>query len=182
MNPSPPTCASGFGPRACPRANLRTYRRSLVALGLPLAVGTLFFGCAVGPNFKSPPPPPVDRYTASPPSETTGSTNVLGGEPQHFLSGADLPAEWWRLFHSRPLDDLIGRALTNNPSLRAAQAALVAAREAVAAQRGAYYPSVSGGFGATRAKTSAQLAPVPANNDLYFSLYTPQVNVAYVPD
>ncbi len=56
------------------------------------------------------------------------------------------------------------------------------ARETMLAQRGAYYPSVSAGFSATRAKSSANISPVTNTSALNYSLYTPQVSVSYVPD
>ena len=59
-----------------------------------------------------------------------------GGEAQQFVEGRDIPAEWWTLFHSKPLNDLVERSLKNNPDLKAAQAALLIARENVRAQRG----------------------------------------------
>ena len=142
----------------------------------------LLAGCAVGPNFKKPAAPEVNGYTPAPISTTDGVTNVLGGEPQRFLSGTNLSGEWWTLFHSPPLNALIERSLRVNPSLKAAQAALVVARENVLAQKGALYPSVAGSFNAARQRTASDLAPVPNNNDLTFSLYTPQVSVSYVPD
>ena len=74
-----------------------------------------------------------------------------------MLQGQDIPGEWWTLFHSKPLNDLIERSLKANPDIKAAQAALLVARENVLAQRGAYYPSVTGGFSASRSKTSNEL-------------------------
>ena len=50
------------------------------------------------------------------------------------------------------------------------------------AQRGAYYPSVTGSFSATRQKTSSAISPTPNSGALNFSLYTPQVSISYVPD
>ncbi len=147
-----------------------------------LAASLLFAGCAVGPDFKKPAAPQVNGYTPGPPSTTSGSTNVAGGEAQSFVPGQDIPGEWWKLFHSQPLNDLIERSLTNNPDLKAAQAALVVARENVLAQRGTYYPGVAGSFSAARQKTSSELAPIPNSNELYFNLYTPQVSVSYMPD
>lgn len=138
-------------------------------------------GCAVGPNFKRPVAPNVPGYTPTPPS-TTSAANVTGGEAQTFAQGRDIPGEWWTLFHSKPLNDLIERSLKNNPDLKAAQAALLVARENVLAQRGAYYPSVSGSFSATRAKTSNELSPVPNASVFLYSLFTPEVSVSYVPD
>ena len=108
--------------------------------------------------------------------------NWPGGGPQHLVSGGDIPGDWWRLFHSQPLNDLIELSLSNNPSLKAAQAALTAARENTLAQKGAYFPNVSGAFAAARQKTSEEISPTPNSGALYFSLYTPQVNVSYVPD
>jgi len=145
-------------------------------------VPLLLAGCAVGPNFKKPAAPEVNGYTPAPISTTDGVTNVLGGEPQRFLNGTKLSGEWWTLFHSQPLNALIERSLQANPSLKAAQAALVVARENVLAQKGAFYPSVAGSFNAARQRTASDLAPVPNDNALTFSLYTPQVSVSYVPD
>jgi NodT family efflux transporter outer membrane factor (OMF) lipoprotein len=142
----------------------------------------LLTSCAVGPNFKKPATPPVHDYTPNPITATTGSTNVSGGEAQSFLTGRDIAGDWWTLFQSKPLNALIERSLAANPNLKAAQAALVQARENVKAQYGAYYPSASANFSAARQKTAADIAPFPNNNDLYFNLFTPQVTVSYVPD
>lgn len=139
-------------------------------------------GCAVGPKFKKPAPPDVAGYTVTPISTTTGTPNVAGGEAQRLIEGRDIPEEWWTLFHSKPLSDLIERSLKANPNLKAAQAALLVARENMLAQRGAYYPSVDGGFSATRAKSSIDISPVTDTSALNYSIYTPQVSVSYVPD
>ena len=82
----------------------------------------------------------------------------------------------------KAFDDLIERSLKASPDLKAAQAALLVARENVLAQRGAYYPSVTGGFSATRAKTSSDISPVTNTSALNYSLYTPQLSVSFVPD
>jgi len=142
----------------------------------------LLFSCAVGPNFKTPAAPEVKGYTPEAAPPTTATTNIAGGESQRFIEGADISGEWWTLFHSKALNGLIERSLSNNPSLKAAQAALTVAKENVLAQKGAYYPTVSAGFSATRQKTSAVLSPTPNSGALFFSLYTPQVSVSYVPD
>jgi len=139
-------------------------------------------GCAVGPNFKQPAAPEVSRYTASPVEPTVSTDGVSGGEAQRFVPGADISSDWWTLFHSAPLNDLIDHSLANNPDLQAAQAALLAAREGVLAQRGVYYPSVSGEFSATRQGQSGVIAPTLASNALAYNLFTPEVTVSYVPD
>ena len=139
-------------------------------------------GCTVGPNFKKPAAPDVGGYTPVPISATNSTPNVAGGEEQHFEKGQDIPGEWWALFHSKPLNDLIERSLKANPDLKAAQAALIVARENVLAQRGFYYPSVTGSFTATRARSADDLSPVPSTSAQNYSLYTPQVSVSFVPD
>jgi NodT family efflux transporter outer membrane factor (OMF) lipoprotein len=149
----------------------------------PLAVAlALVAGCAVGPNFKKPAPPDGADYAASPPSETAATTNLSGGEAQRFTKGSDISADWWTLFHSQPLNDLIDLSLKNNPDLKAAHAALSVARENVLAQRGTYYPSVAAGFSASRQRQSGQIAPALNSNAFLYNLFTPQVSVSYVPD
>jgi NodT family efflux transporter outer membrane factor (OMF) lipoprotein len=142
----------------------------------------LVAGCAVGPNFKRPSAPEVSDYTAQSVSTTVATTNVEGGEAQRFAKGADITADWWTLFHSGPLNELIDQSLKNSPDLKAAQAALSVARENVLAQRGAFYPGITGSFSASRQRQSGQIAPTTNTDALLYDLFTPQVTVSYVPD
>ncbi|HSS18400.1 MAG TPA: efflux transporter outer membrane subunit [Candidatus Dormibacteraeota bacterium] len=153
-----------------------------IARGLVIGGFLLILSCAVGPNFKRVAAPNVSGYTTTPLSTTSSTVNAAGGEAQHFSKKTDIPGEWWALFHSRPLNHLITRSLEANPDIKAAQAALKVARENVLAQKGAFYPSISGGFTASRHKTSQELSPFTASGALYYNLYTPQVTVSYVPD
>jgi NodT family efflux transporter outer membrane factor (OMF) lipoprotein len=157
-------------------------RQSCFAGSLAITALLLTAGCVVGPNFKKPAAPNASGYTPAPISTTSSTNNVPGGEAQQLTHGRDIPGDWWTLFHSAPLNDLIERSLKANPDIKAAQAALLVARENMLAQRGAYYPSVTGGFSATRAKSAADLSPVTDTNALNYSLFTPQVSVSYVPD
>src|SRR5271169_1913201 len=136
-------------------------RKSRIASIIAISALLLTTGCVVGPNFKRPAAPANGGYTPAPPPPTSSTPNVAGGEAQSFLQGGDISGEWWTLFHSKPLNDLIERSLKANPDLKAAQAALLVARENVLAQRGAYYPSVGAGFLASRAKSSNELSHVP---------------------
>jgi NodT family efflux transporter outer membrane factor (OMF) lipoprotein len=155
-------------------------------LGLALFTVTaallLLSGCAVGPKFKKPTASPDAGYTATPLTTTSSTLNVPDGDAQHFVDGKDIPGEWWEVFHSKPLNDLIERSLKANPDIKAAQAALLVARENTQAQRGLYYPSVSAGFAADRSKSSSNLSAVTNTSALNYSLYTPQVAVSFVPD
>jgi NodT family efflux transporter outer membrane factor (OMF) lipoprotein len=158
------------------------FSKSNTRISTALATLIIAGGCAVGPNFKKPDAPNVSGYTPHPLVSPTAATKVAGGQAQSFVEGADIPGDWWKLLHSEALNNLISQALTNNPDLKSAQAALAQAHETMLAGRGAYWPSASGGFSATRSKTSRQISPTPANNALFFSVYTPQVSVSYVPD
>jgi NodT family efflux transporter outer membrane factor (OMF) lipoprotein len=157
-------------------------RKFRLALFNTTAVLLLLGGCAVGPKFKKPTAPADAGYTAAPLATTSSTPNVPDGEAQHFIDGKDIPGEWWEVFHSKPLNDLIERSLKANPDIKAAQAALLVARENTQAQRGFYYPSVSGGFAADRSKSSSNLSAVTNTSALNYSLYTPQVSVSFVPD
>jgi NodT family efflux transporter outer membrane factor (OMF) lipoprotein len=154
---------------------------------IPMALALLLIaGCAVGPNFERPAAPDVSDYTATPLSTTVNSTNVVGGEAQRFAKGMEISGDWWSLFHSKSLNDLIDQSLINNHDLKAAQAALSVARENVLAQRGVYFPRVTGSFSASRDKASELLAPVPnfpvVPSEFQFNLFTPQLSISYVPD
>jgi NodT family efflux transporter outer membrane factor (OMF) lipoprotein len=157
-------------------------RKFHLALFNTTAVLLLLGGCAVGPKFKKPTAPADAGYTAAPLATTSSTPNVPDGEAQHFIDGKDIPGEWWEVFHSKPLNDLIERSLKANPDIKAAQAALLVARENTQAQRGFYYPSVSAGFAADRSKSSSNLSAVTNTSALNYSLYTPQVSVSFVPD
>lgn len=153
---------------------------ALVSLAILAAL--LGAGCAVGPNFKTPAAPDVKDYTVSPLQTTAATPAVAAGEAQHFAQGSDISADWWTLFHSQALNDLIDHSLANNPDLKAAQAALLVAKENYLAQRGVYYPSVTGSFSATRQRQSGQISPALNSNAFVYNLFTPQVSVSYVPD
>src|ERR1035441_9849246 len=153
-------------------------------LGYVTLTGSLLLtsGCMVGPKYKAPAPPQVSGYTAAPVTTTSATLNVAGGDAQKIVLGQDIPGEWWTLFHSKPLDALIERSLKANPDIKAAQAALLVARENVLAQRGAYFPNAAASLSADHSKTSNAVSPFTASGALTYSLYTPQVSVSFVPD
>ena len=155
-------------------------RRAPVAACL---ASLLVSGCVVGPNFKPPAPPAVSGYVPQQPDVTVATPGVAGGQAQRFISGADIPAEWWTVFHSPALNTLIAQALAHNADLKAAQAALLVAHENTLSQRGAYVPKVTAGLNVTRVKDpSGSLAPIPSNNAFLYTLITPQLSVSYMPD
>ena len=156
--------------------------RWLSAEAAALAAITLLAGCAVGPDFLHPAAPDIDHYTLDALVPRTSSTDAPTGRSQHFVQGRDIPQEWWRLFKSRALNGLIVRSLNNNPTLQSAMATLRAARQAVYAQEGKYFPLVEANFNPTYQRTSAALTPVPSSNASIFALYTAQLQVSYTLD
>jgi len=149
-----------------------------------MAAGALLSSCAVGPNFKAPPAPPNARFVPAGqlPAETAAAP-LPGGQAQRFVDGQDIPGQWWTLFQSAQLNALIERALKNSPTLESAQASLRQAKELAAAQRGSYYPSVSGAFESQRQKASGAAFGIPGFPSSYFyNLDTASVNVSYTLD
>lgn len=143
---------------------------------------TCLTGCAVGPDFQKPAAPEVERYTPKELPEKTESVEVTGGEAQRFLQGSDIPGQWWTLFHSKPLNDLIEQAIKKNPDLQSAQAALREAWQNVYAEEGAFFPSISANYSATRQKFPGQLGSPTASGAYTYSYHSAQVTVSYTPD
>jgi NodT family efflux transporter outer membrane factor (OMF) lipoprotein len=153
------------------------------SLTAPILFATCLAGCVVGPDFKKPDAPAVSGYTKEPLAPKTVSAPAAHGVAQRFVSDMDIPAEWWQVFHSEPLNKLIRDALAANPNLTAAQAALRQAHENTLAQKGAYFPTVQGELDASRNLTPVEaLSPAGPTSNPYFSLITPQLNVSFVPD
>ena len=97
-------------------------------------------GCALGPDFKRPDPPHVERYTAQELRLETAA--AVGESEQHVVPGEQLRSDWWRLFQSDALDRVVERALAGNRTLVAAAATLAQSQELAAAQAGTLYPQV----------------------------------------
>jgi NodT family efflux transporter outer membrane factor (OMF) lipoprotein len=131
---------------------------------LALAAGAA--GCAVGPDFHTPPPPSTAVYATD------------------DAERPDRPvdAQWWRAFGSPELDAMVDEALKANPDLKSADAALRQARALYKAQQGALFPALDAGYQSEQAKNSAAIAPPLADNSELYSLHTAQLTVTYPID
>ncbi|MBD8907633.1 efflux transporter outer membrane subunit [Methylorubrum zatmanii] len=145
-------------------------------------------GCMVGPDYRPPADPPVTRYTREPLKNPSAAdlirTQQGGSADQSFVAGADIPGAWWTLFRSKALNRLVEEALAHNPTLEAAQASLRIAQQNVLAQRGTLYPTLTANpqaLGAQAPGLDLQ-SPLQDQNRYLYSLYTPQVIVAFNPD
>lgn len=148
-----------------------------------MACVSLFLGgCAVGPDFKTPLPPQTQTYTESALPPKTVEANGSGGEAQTFVAGKDIPADWWYLFHSQPLNELIKKALCNSPTLQAAQAAFRQAEENLRISVASFFPFVFSQTFAERQRFSGDIFGITNAPPNTFNLYNTSVNVAYTLD
>jgi NodT family efflux transporter outer membrane factor (OMF) lipoprotein len=160
--------------------------------------------CAVGPRYRQPAAPANAAYAPTPLPESSASAPVHGGETQRLISDRDIPFEWWELFKSPALNALVERAFRANPTIAAAQAALVQAQELVYAQQGYFFPTIDANYNFERQKIAGNLAvdnvpgvegngdnlnpPVqnlntsPHTEPLTFNFHTAQLTVGFVPD
>lgn len=179
------------------------FRNSRVIYLTAFAALTLA-GCAVGPNFKKPPSPPGAGFSPKPLRDpTTASASVAGGEAQRFVSGQDIPFDWWKAFQCPELNTLVEKALRANPTIASAKAALGQAQELVYAQQGNFYPTVGADYNVERQQLAGNLGgnspgiqgngtviqtyqnpggPPPFNGPVTFTMHTAQVTVGYTLD
>ena len=150
---------------------------------LPFAIAgmAIVSGCAVGPDYVRPTATLPATYLASP-TELNSISKDASEPVQHLIMNRDIPSQWWELFHSEALNSLIQDSLKNNPSVLAAQAALRGAQENVAAQKGAYFPTVDASFTPTRQRIPDALSSPAGNNASIYNLHTAQLNISYAPD
>lgn len=145
-----------------------------------LVLGTVILtGCAVGPDFRRPEPPKVSGYTATAlPAQTASAPGSLG-DAQRFVHGGAIPVDWWQALGSAKLNELIRQALQASPTLDAARATLLQARETYEAQAGGtQYPQATAQAGAQRRKTNN--APSgQEGGERTFDLYNAGVGVSY---
>ncbi len=144
-----------------------------LARGQVAALVMVLSACAVGPDFETPAPPDVERFTP----EKTASP----GNGQRFREGAIIPARWWTAFGSKQLDDLIREAIDRNPTLEAADAAIRVAQFNTDAATGAFFPLV-----VVNSNSSYQISSGDATTTTVtqtaFSFISKSLQISYAPD
>ncbi len=131
------------------------------------------------------------------PASTASTPGIGAGAAQSFSTARSISAQWWTLFRSPSLNNLIDQSFAANPTIDAAVAALKEAQENVYAQRGYFYPTVQVSYQGERTKlsgnTATSSAPGPQGNGenitplapaqpVTYNFHTAQVTVGYVPD
>lgn len=151
---------------------------AFIILGLSI-LSSLLSGCMVGPNFKRPIGPSLKTYKTNEHKLNDSLTTIA---QQKLILGKDIPRQWWTVFRSPQLNQLIEKAIKNNPNLQAGQAALAQAQENAFAQRGALYPSVDASFKGNRQQVSGAQFGNPSFKGSVFNLYNASVQVSYTLD
>ncbi len=139
-------------------------------------------GCAVGPDFKRPEAPAVTHYTNEPLPEETSFVDADGGTTQKIGDTHYIPAQWWKLFRSETLNQIVEEAINANPNIEAALATLRQARETLYASYSGFFPSFDLNGGATREQVSGGSFGNPFAPNSIFTLYNASVNVTYTFD
>jgi NodT family efflux transporter outer membrane factor (OMF) lipoprotein len=150
----------------------------------PLSLAGVIVGCAVGPDFKTPDPPTVTSYSATPVPDKTASADVVAGEAQVFRHDRDIPAEWWTLFQSPALDALVRQALQDNLRLAQAEARLLQAQEQFGGRKGATrFPKVDVGVSSNRINIDSDAFKTDVFGAQFpLTLSTASVSVSYTLD
>src|ERR1700678_799617 len=151
----------------------RTLRWRMIGAATAAALAS----CAVGPNFHQPKAPDTSGYLH--PTSDTAPVQAQAQDVQNVSPGTELAGEWWQLFHSAQLDEVVRASIAASPTLIAANATLAQAREEVTVARGAFMPNVSATAGAQRSGTSAVRAPGTGSTA---NLYSIGLSTSYSPD
>ncbi|HTQ72799.1 MAG TPA: efflux transporter outer membrane subunit [Burkholderiales bacterium] len=142
----------------------------------------LLASCASEP-VQPPTVPATDSYTPTPVAAQTASADVAGGQAQRIASGQDIPAQWWTLFRSPSLDQLVREALEGSPTLARAGARLRQAEEDYSARTGTQYPRVDAKLSANRVDVHPQSLGVQALPvAMPLNLFLASVSVSYTLD
>jgi NodT family efflux transporter outer membrane factor (OMF) lipoprotein len=123
--------------------------------------------CAVGPNFHRPAPPADQSY--GPAQQAIPAAIGSANDTQRVVAGLKIPDQWWTLFQSPKLNQLVEEALRGNPDIDAAKAALRQAHELYLAQ-------------VTNLLPIGTFTPATVAADPTYNLYTAQLTVSYLPD
>lgn len=163
----------------CLVVDLRQHLKVFILISLGTVLQT---SCMVGPNFHSPNPPKVKKYTEKPLPAKTVSTPGSGGQAQAFITNKDIPLLWWELYHSQELNQLIRMGLANSPNLAAASAALRQAQENLKVQIGnSMWPSIDASQMVQRQRYSGLQIGIPADSVTFNLVYT-SFNLSYTLD
>jgi NodT family efflux transporter outer membrane factor (OMF) lipoprotein len=136
-----------------------------------LALVVLVFGCAVGPNYRTP-------AVGTPPAYKEAA-DWKPAQPNDQNLGGD----WWTIFRDPQLDKLELQVNVSNQNLIAAEAQYREARAVLRYYRADYYPTVTAGLSATRTRVSSHRPPPSSVFDgITYNDFVLPVDVSYEAD
>ena len=150
-------------------AAIQPWKRALAGLGLVsmLSIG----GCAVGPRYHRP------AVEVPPAYKEAGDWKPAQPNDQN------LGGSWWQIFQDQQLNALEDQINVSNQNLKAAEAQYTQARAVLRYYRADYYPSISAGAAATRARISNNRPPGHlSTNGATYSDYQIPVELSYELD
>ena len=149
----------------CARASLPTL--TAVAVAIASTVVLTLSGCASNAGI-APRARPIAPASVG-----------LGLDTSAAATAPAVAADWWRQFGDAALNDIVERALADNPSLKVAQARLERARAAIDLNKSADGLHVDGALNATRQRFSSNsIYPPPLGGGIY-TLGTAQIGASY---
>jgi multidrug efflux system outer membrane protein len=123
--------------------------RAVIALALSAALS----GCMLlGPNYQRP---------------TFKLPRFFGGSDEKVASAApaplSVPADWWRLYQDRTLDELVTAGLKNNADIRRAVARVEEVEAVLREANTTFLPEIDANVNASRAQSSTRTGTLPPN-------------------
>jgi len=161
-------------PRSFPPMSHEILRRTT-----SLALVAALSACALGPDFKRPEAPANGGYAA--PGEENLPAKADIPNPQSEVIGQRISGEWWGLFRSSDLDQVVRQALTGNQTLVATRATLQQAEQQLRVAGGALYPQVNGSASFAREKENLSTFGLSGPSPV-FNLYQVGPSVSYSLD
>lgn len=124
---------------------MRNPNAGLKSAGAALAGTVLLAGCAVGPDYRTPETPTLDKWHYQPADSVRAE-------------GADAPslAAWWEAFDDPILSELIAKAIEDNKTVQQARARVLESRARRNAAVAPFFPSINGSAGASRTEADAR--------------------------
>jgi NodT family efflux transporter outer membrane factor (OMF) lipoprotein len=136
-----------------------------------LSAGVLAACAEVGPQFQAPAAPKTSGYAM----QGDAASNV----PQLAAAASDTAGDWWTAFGSPDLNKTVRQALTDSPTLAAADATLAQSREAVGAARSALGPQGDFSAGAEYTRVNFASFGITVFPNPTIGLYSLGANVSY---
>lgn len=124
-----------------------TKRQHWRPIGLMLLLAALAQGCLIIPKHDAPTLPAPEDYRVD--QDLTATLAAPG-----FKTGAWPQADWWRLFGDKQLDQLMDKALVDNPDLRIAAARVRVAQQLAEVVHAGNLPQITADASVTRERFS----------------------------